>query len=179
MNEPKTTLVGNLVAEPELRYTSNGAAVVNLTIAQTPKVKDQSGQWVDGEALFARCTAWRDLAEHISESLTKGTRVIADVRIKSRSYDTKEGEKRTVTEYEIDAMGPDLRYATAKVTKAERKQAGYTGHQRNDGSWTPNRESAFNTATGQGGFGRQQGSDPWATQASGQGGSFDTDAIQF
>ena len=116
MNEPKTTLVGNLVAEPELRYTPNGAAVVNLTIAQTPKVKDQSGQWVDGEALFARCTAWRDLAEHISESLTKGTRVIADVRIKSRSYDTKEGEKRTVTEYEIDAIGPDLRYATAKVT---------------------------------------------------------------
>ena len=164
MNEPKTTLVGNLTEDPILRYTPNGAAVVNLTIAQTPKVKDQSGQWVDGEALFARCTAWRDLAEHISESLTKGTRVIADVRIKARSYDTKEGEKRTVTEYEIDAIGPDLRYATAKVTKAERKQAGYTGHQRNDGSWTPNRESAFNSATGRGGFGQQGGDDPWKQQ---------------
>jgi len=172
MNEPKTTLVGNLVAEPELRYTPNGAAVVNLTIAQTPKVKDQSGQWVDGEALFARCTAWRDLAEHISESLTKGTRVIADVRIKSRSYDTKEGEKRTVTEYEIDAIGPDLRYATAKVAKAERKQQGYTGHQRDDGSWTPNRESAFNSQTGQGGFGQQGGDDPWKQQGGTAGAPF-------
>ena len=104
--------------------------------------------------------------------------MLPGVRIKSRSYDTKEGEKRTVTEYEIDAIGPDLRYATAKVTKAERKQ-GYTGHQRNDGSWTPNRESAFNTATGQGGFGQPGGDDPWKQQGGTQTGGFGTDEIPF
>ena len=122
MNEPTTTLIGNLVADPELKFTPNGAAVANFTIAVTPKVK-QNGEWVDGETLFARCSCWREMAEHVAESLTRGTRVIAQARIRSRSYETKEGEKRTVTEYEVDAIGPELRFANAKVTKAERGTA--------------------------------------------------------
>ena len=115
------TVVGNLTADPELRYTQNGLAVANMTIASTPRVFDrQANDWKDGEALFLRASVWREFAEHVAGSLTKGTRVIATGRLKQRSYDTKEGEKRTTIELEIDEIGPSLRYATASVTRAGR-----------------------------------------------------------
>lgn len=128
MNHPETTLVGNLTDDPELRFTAGGAAVANFTIAVTPKRFDkQAGAFKDEETIFARCTAWSSLAENVAESLTKGTRVVAQVRIKSRSFETKAGEKRTVTEYDVEAIGPDLRYGSAKVTKADRPTGGRVG----------------------------------------------------
>jgi len=118
--ETVITVVGNLTADPELRYTQNGLAVANFTIASTPKTFDrQSNEWKDGEALFLRSSAWKEFAEHIAGSLTKGSRVVATGRLKQRSYDTKEGEKRTVIEFEVDEIGPSLRYATASVTRAQ------------------------------------------------------------
>jgi single-strand DNA-binding protein len=114
------TVVGNLTADPELRYTQNGLAVANFTIASTPRTFDKTrNEYVDGEALFLRASVWREFAEHVAGSLTKGSRVIASGRLKQRSYDTKEGEKRTVIELEIDEIGPSLRYATASVTRAQ------------------------------------------------------------
>ena len=149
------TMVGNLVADPELRYTPNGAAVANFRIASTPRVFDrQSNEWKDGEALFMSCSIWREAAENVSESLQRGSRVIVTGRLKSRSYETKEGEKRTVTELEVDEVGPSLRYATAKVNKTQRSGGGggYSGG-------------------GQGGGGQQGGGDdPWATPAPQGGG---------
>lgn len=125
MNETITTIVGNLTGDPELRFTPSGAAVANFTIASTPRKFDRTtNEWKDGEALFMRCSAWRDMAENVAESLQRGTAVIAQGRLSSRSYETKEGEKRTVIEFEVDAIGPDLRRATAKVTKAQRGQGG-------------------------------------------------------
>jgi single-strand DNA-binding protein len=113
------TVVGNVTADPELRYTQNGLAVVNFTIASTPRSFDRaSGEWKDGEALFLRASAWREFAEHIAGSLTKGTRVVAQGRLRQRSFETKEGEKRTSIELEIDEIGPSLRYATAQVSRA-------------------------------------------------------------
>ena len=114
------TVVGNLTADPELRYTQNGLAVANFTIASTPRTFDrQANEWKDGEALFLRASCWREFAEHVAGSLTKGSRVIASGRLKQRSYETKEGEKRTTIELEIDEIGPSLRYATASVTRAQ------------------------------------------------------------
>ena len=148
------TIVGNLTADPELRFTPSGAAVANFTVASTPRTFDrQSNEWKDGETLFMRCSVWRDAAENIAESLHRGTRVLVTGRLKSRSYETKEGEKRTVIELDVDEVGPSLRYASAKVTKAERGGSG----------------------GGFGGGGGQQ-ADPWATGGSapapqgGQGG---------
>ncbi|SMH49081.1 single-strand binding protein [Rathayibacter oskolensis] len=113
------TVVGNLTSDPELRYTQNGLAVANFTIASTPRTFDrQANDWKDGEALFLRASVWREFAEHVAGSLTKGSRVIATGRLKQRSYETKEGEKRTSIELEIDEIGPSLRYATAQVTRA-------------------------------------------------------------
>jgi single-strand DNA-binding protein len=113
------TVVGNLTSDPELRYTQNGLAVANFTIASTPRNFDRaSNDWKDGEALFLRASVWREFAEHVAGSLTKGSRVIATGRLKQRSYETKEGEKRTSIELEVDEIGPSLRYATAQVTKA-------------------------------------------------------------
>ena len=118
-NETIITVVGNVTADPELRFTGNGVAVVNFTIASTPKVFDkQTNQFKDGDALFLRSSAWRDMAEHIAASLQKGMRVIAQGELKQRSYETKEGERRTAIELEVDAIGPDLRFATATVTRA-------------------------------------------------------------
>jgi single-strand DNA-binding protein len=142
--ETTITIVGNLTADPELRFTPSGAAVANFTVASTPRTFDrQSNEWKDGETLFMRCSIWRDAAENIAESLHRGTRVIVTGRLKSRSYETKEGEKRTVIELDVDEVGPSLRYASAKVTKAERGGSG-------------------------GGFGGQGGqqADPWATGGS-------------
>ncbi|WP_104128212.1 single-stranded DNA-binding protein [Cryobacterium sp. Y57] len=151
------TVVGDLTADPELRYTQNGLAVANLTIASTPRTFDRAKNvWVDGDALFLRASVWREFAEHVAGSLTKGSRVIASGRLKQRSYETKEGEKRTSMELEIDEIGPSLRYATASLTRAQSggRGAPATGGQGHDEPWTP---------TGPGGATSQ----PEATSAAG------------
>lgn len=130
------TLVGNLVADPELRYTPSGAAVANFRVASTPRRFDsQSNQWVDGEALFLACNVWRQAAENVANSLTKGDRVIVTGRLRQRNYETREGEKRTVYEVEVDEVGPSLRYATSQVTKTPRQggQGGWNGGQQGGG----------------------------------------------
>jgi single-strand DNA-binding protein len=115
------TVVGNLTADPELRFTPSGAAVANFTVASTPRTLDrQSGEWKDGEALFMRCNIWRQPAENVAETLTRGMRVMVTGRLRQRSFETREGEKRTVVELEVDEVGPSLRYATAKVNKTSR-----------------------------------------------------------
>ena len=125
---PTITVVGNLTADPELRFTPSGAAVANFTVASTPRIFDrQSNEWKDGEALFLRCNIWREAAENVAESLTRGSRVIVTGRLKQRSFETREGEKRTVVELEVDEIGPSLRYATAKVNKASRSGGGGGG----------------------------------------------------
>lgn len=119
------TVIGNLTADPELKFTQAGAALATFTVASTPRTFDrQTGEWKDGEALFLRCTMWRESAEHAAESLTRGMRVVAQGRLRQRSFETKEGEKRTVVELEVDEIGPSLRYATAKVNRAERGNSG-------------------------------------------------------
>jgi single-strand DNA-binding protein len=115
------TIVGNLTGDPELRFTPSGAAVASFTIASAPRSFDRaSNEWKDGETLFLRCSIWRQPAEHVGESLTRGTRVIAQGRLKQRSYETSEGEKRTVVELDVDEVGPSLRYATATVNRGQR-----------------------------------------------------------
>src|ERR1700760_165704 len=119
------TVVGNLTDDPELRFTPSGAAVANFTVASTPRTFDrQSGEWKDGEALFMRCNIWRQAAENVAETLTRGARVIVSGRLKQRSYETREGEKRTVVELEVEEVGPSLKYATAKVNKVSRGSGG-------------------------------------------------------
>ena len=115
------TVVGNIVADPELRFTPSGAAVANFRIASTPRTfNKQTSQWEDGEGLFLTCNVWRQAAENVAESLSKGMRVIVNGRLRQRSYETREGEKRTVYEVEVDEVGPSLKYATAKVTRTQR-----------------------------------------------------------
>ena len=119
------TVIGNLVGDPELRFTPSGAAVANFTVASTPRTFDKAtSEWKDGEALFLRCSCWRQAAENVAESLSKGARVIVTGRLKQRSYETKGGEKRQTIELEVDEIGPSLKYATAKVTKASRGSEG-------------------------------------------------------
>ena len=119
--ETTLTIVGNLTADPELRFTPAGHAVADFTVASTPRSYDRdAGAWRDGEALFLRCTAWRQLAEHAAESLTKGTRVIVTGRLRQRSFELTEGVTRTVTELDVDELGPSLRHSTARVTKTTR-----------------------------------------------------------
>ena len=164
------TVIGNLTADPELRFTPSGAAVANFTVASTPRMFDrQTNEWKDGEALFLRCAIWREAAENVAESLTKGARVIVSGRLKQRSYETKEGEKRTVIELDVDEIGPSLRYATARVTKMSRGgggggnwSGGGQGGGSNQGGWS---------GGGGGGGQAQQHDDPWATGpgAGGQG----------
>lgn len=123
--ETQITVVGNLTADPELRFTPAGAAVASFTIASTPRTFDkQANEWKDGDTLFMRCSIWRDAAEHVAESLTKGMRVIAQGNLVQRSYETREGEKRTVVELQVDEVGPSLKYATAKVTRTQRTGGG-------------------------------------------------------
>ena len=144
--ETVITVVGNLVDDPELRFTPSGAAVANFRIASTPRTFDkQTNEWKDGDALFLTCSVWRQAAENVAESLQKGMRVVVQGRLKSRQYETREGEKRTVFEIDVDEVGPSLKYATAKVTRTQRSGGG-------------------------GGYGAQQGggqpaNDPWATPA--------------
>ncbi len=125
MNETTLTIVGNLTADPELRFTAQGAAVASFTIAATPRVKNGDGTWGDGDSLFMRCSVWREQAENLAESLTRGTRVIATGRLKQRSFETREGEKRTVVEMEVEEIAPSLRYATAKPVKSTRGGGGF------------------------------------------------------
>jgi single-strand DNA-binding protein len=126
--ETVITVVGNLTADPELRYTQGGLAVANFTIASTPRTFDrQANEWKDGEALFLRASVWREFAEHVASSLQKGSRVIAQGRLKQRSYQDKEGQNRTSIELEIDEIGPSLRYATAQVTRASSGNGGAQG----------------------------------------------------
>ena len=139
--ETTITVVGNLTADPELRFTQSGAAVASFTVASTPRTFDrQSGEWKDGEALFLRCNVWRQVAENVAESLTRGSRVLVSGRLRQRSFETKEGEKRTVVELEVDEIGPSLRYATAKVNKVSRGDGGgggFGGGQQSRGGGAP------------------------------------------
>lgn len=126
-----TTLVGNLTADPELRFTQSGAAVAGFTVAVTPRfLNKQTNQWEDGEALFMRCNCWRQMAENVAESLKRGDRVIVVGRLKQRSFETREGEKRTVFELELDAVGPDLKFRQATVREAQRQSAQQPQQQR-------------------------------------------------
>ena len=130
--ETVITIVGNLTADPELRTTRNGGAVANFSIAATPRTFDkQSNQWIDGDALFLRCSAWRDLATHCAQSLAKGMRVIAQGRLQQRSYQANDGSNRTVIELQVDEIGPSLKYATAQVQKMQ--SGGYQGGNANGG----------------------------------------------
>ena len=122
MNDTPITITGNLVADPELRFTSSGQPVASFRVASTPRIRDASGEWRDGDSLFLTCNVWRQAAENVAESLQRGMRVIVSGRLRQRSYETKEGEKRTVYEVEVDDVGPSLRNASAKVTKASRSK---------------------------------------------------------
>jgi single-strand DNA-binding protein len=154
------TVIGNLTSDPELRWTPSGAAVANFTIASTPRSLDRETQeWKDGEALFLRCSVWRQAAENVAESLTRGSRVMAQGRLKQRSFETKEGEKRSVIELEVDEIGPSLRYATATVARAARSGDGPGG-----GSG-----GSIGAGDGRGGTGRDNSPDPWAATVGGAG----------
>jgi single-strand DNA-binding protein len=161
--ETTITVVGNLTDDPELRFTPSGAAVAKFRIASTPRTLDkQSGEWKDGEPLFLACNIWRDAAEHVAESLQRGARVIVQGRLRQRSYETREGEKRTVYELEVDEIGPSLRYATAKVQRMNRSGGGGGGFGASSGGsgGGGNRQSS-----GGGGGANSNFDDPWATAA--------------
>ena len=136
--ETPITLIGNLTADPELRFTPSGAAVANFTVASTPRTFDrQTNEWRDGDAMFLNCAVWRQAAENVAESLQKGMRVIVQGRLKSRSYETREGERRTVFEIDVDEIGPALRYATAKVSRNPSGGGGQGGGQRSSAAAVP------------------------------------------
>lgn len=161
--ETVITVVGNLTADPELRFTPSGAAVASFTVASTPRTFDrQSNEWKDGEALFLRCSIWRQAAENVAESLQRGMRVVVQGRLQQRSFETREGEKRTVIEMQVDEIGPSLRYATAKVNRTQRGSSG--------GGY-----GADNSGGGAGGGYSAPSDDPWASSgpAGGSGGFSD------
>lgn len=171
-NETILTIIGNLTADPETRQTQNGRTVANFTIASTPRTYNrQSGQFEDGAALFMRCSAWGDLADHCARSLNKGMRVMAQGRLSQRTYQTKDGSDRTVMEMTVDEIGPSLRYATAQVTRSQSRNTGggvngngFAGASRNQSPMqarTPQRDAAA--------------SDPWGGGVSDFGGGFDDD----
>jgi single-strand DNA-binding protein len=163
--EIQITIVGNLTDDPELRFTPSGAAVAKFRVASTPRMMDRNtNEWKDGEPTFLSCTVWRQAAENVAESLQRGSRVIVSGRLRQRSYETKEGEKRTVFEVEVDEIGPSLRYATAKVQRMSRSSGGGGGFGASGGG-----------NSGGGGFAAE---DPWASAApaasgNGGGGNFD------
>jgi single-strand DNA-binding protein len=170
--ETVITVIGNLTDDPELRFTPSGAAVANFTVASTPRTLNrQTQQWEDGETLFLRCSIWRQAAENVAETLTRGARVIVQGRLKQRSFETREGEKRTVIELEVDEIGPSLRYATASVTKASRTGGGGGGY--GGGS---NGGGGYSGGGGGGYSGGQPADDPWASApaaGSSGGGGYD------
>lgn len=186
--ETTITIVGNLTADPEIRTIGSGATVASFTIASTPRAFNRNtNQWEDGQALFMRCSAWRDLADHCASSLSKGMRVIAQGRLQQRSYQAQDGSNRTVVEMQIDEIGPSLRYATAQVARQSSGQGGFAG-----------RSGGAGVAGGNGGFGGYSGgagyqggasaapvapanpmqqapaADPWSTPAGGSDGGFST-----
>ena len=176
--ETQITVVGNLTADPELRFTPSGAAVANFTVASTPRVFDrQTSEWKDQETMFLNCSVWRQAAENAAESLQRGMRVIVQGRMKARSFETREGEKRTVFEIDVDEVGPSLKYATAKVTKTTRSGGGQGGGSYGGGGDDPwaAQGGGQQGAQGGGSWGGQQGggqqgggqqqpaNDPWAT----------------
>src|SRR5215212_1263789 len=157
------TVIGNLTDDPELRFTPSGAAVAKFRVASTPRTMDrQSGEWKDGEPLFLQCNVWRDAAEHVAESLQRGARVIVQGRLRQRSYETREGEKRTVYELEVDEIGPSLRYATAKVQRMNRSGGG-GGFGASGGGGGNRQPSSGGSGSNSGGGGNFD--DPWATAA--------------
>jgi single-strand DNA-binding protein len=171
--ETTITLVGNLTADPELRFTPSGAAVANFTVASTPRTFDRNtNEWRDGDAMFLNCAVWRQAAENVAESLQKGMRVIVQGRLRSRSYETREGERRTVFEVDVDEIGPALRYATAKVSRNPSGGGGQGGG-RPSGA-TPGGggqgggfgDDPWASGGGAAGSRPQQSSDPWATPQS-------------
>jgi single-strand DNA-binding protein len=181
--ETLITLIGNLTNDPELRFTPSGSAVANFTVASTPRTFDrQSNQWKDGEALFIRCSLWREAAENFVESAAKGTRVIVSGNLKSRSYETKEGEKRTVIEMEVQEAGISVSFATAKPVRTQRgnQQSGQQGGQQGNWQGQPQGGQQAAYAGQQGGYqqpqqgggyqqqpqGQPQGQDPWTGQPS-------------
>jgi single-strand DNA-binding protein len=181
--ETTITVVGNLTNDPELRFTPSGSAVANFTVASTPRTFDrQSNEWKDGETLFLRASVWREAAENVAETLTKGTRVIVQGRLKSRSYETKEGEKRTVIELEVDEIGPSLRYASAKVTRTQRSGGGQGGFGGGNGGGFGGGGGGFGgnagAGAGAGGWGGGQQSapqdDPWGAPSGGNSGGWGT-----
>jgi single-strand DNA-binding protein len=166
--DTQITIAGNLVDDPQLRYTPTGQAVANFRIASTPRWQDRAtGEWKDGDSLFLSCNVWRQAAENVAESLQRGMRVIVQGRLRQRSYETKEGEKRTVYEIEVDEVGPSLRNASAKVTKSSRSTGGFGG-----GPSGPSGPSGGGGQAGYGGGGRQA-DDPWASDAGGGDGFSD------
>jgi single-strand DNA-binding protein len=171
--EPPITLIGNLTGDPELRFTPSGAAVANFTIASTPRTLDrQTNEWKDGETLFISCAVWRQVAENVAESLTRGSRVVVHGRLKARSYDDREGNKRTVFECDVEEIGASMRYATLKISKTSRSDGGGFG----GGGGGNQGGGGFGGGGGNqgGGFGGGQGggapqNDPWATPQGGGG----------
>jgi len=164
--DTQITIVGNLVGDPELRYTQTGQAVATFRVASTPRFRDNAtGEWKDGDSLFLSCNVWRQAAENVAESLQRGSRVIVSGRLRQRSYETREGEKRTVYEVEVDDVGPSLRNASAKVTKSSRSGGGYGGQGQGAPGGAPS-----------GGYGggpsAAAAGDPWASEA-GDGGTTD------
>jgi len=154
--DTQITIVGNLVADPELRFTPAGQPVATFRVASTPRIRDAaSGEWRDGDSLFLTCNVWRQAAENVAESLQRGMRVIVSGRLRQRNYETKEGEKRTVYEVEVDDVGPSLRNASAKVTRANRSSGGFSGGQ------------GGGNQGGQGSSGGGRAEDPWASDSGG------------
>ena len=171
--DTQITIAGNLVDDPELRFTPAGQPVARFRVASTPRFRDNaSGEWKDGDSLFLTCNVWRQAAENVAESLTRGMRVIVSGRLRQRSYETKEGEKRTVYEVEVDDVGPSLRNASAKVNKIVRSgsgDGGYGGGQRGSGGSGGSGDSGGRSSGGQGSSGGGYGggnADPWASDSS-------------
>ena len=178
--ETVITVVGNLTNDPELRFTPSGAAVASFTVASTPRTLDKAtNEWKDGDALFLRCSIWRQAAENVAESLQRGMRVVVQGRLKQRSFETKEGEKRTVVELDVDEVGPSLKYATAKVTKASRGGGGgdFGGGGGGGGGYGGGGGGGYGGGSGGGASRSSSGSsgasdDPWASPAPGGGGGW-------
>lgn len=183
--EPNITVIGNLVDDPELRFTPSGAAVANFRIASTPRnLNRQTNEWEDGEAMFLSCAVWRQYAENVADSLQKGMRVVVTGRLKARTYETREGERRTSFEIDVEEVGPSLRYATARVTRSSGGGGGQGGGQggQGGGGYGGNRGGGQGGGQGGGGYGDSGGSspqrtsgpvsdDPWASPAPSSGGS--------
>ena len=173
--DTQITIAGNLVDDPELRYTPTGQAVAKFRVASTPRFRDQqSGEWKDGDSLFLTCNVWRQAAENVAESLQRGMRVIVNGRLRQRSYETREGEKRTVYEVEVDDVGPSLRNASAKVTKSNRSGGGGGGNfggggGGQGGSGAPSGSGGQGGSGGYGGSSGGRSDDPWASDAGGFG----------